>query len=61
MNTNKINILFLIERTKLNKQGQCPLRCRITYLGKRKVFATGHFVFPDQWDSKHQKVYPITV
>ncbi|WP_412985608.1 site-specific integrase [Pontimicrobium sp. IMCC45349] len=58
MNKQKINILFLVEKSKTNKQGKCPLKCRITYLGKRKPFSTGIFIKPNLWESKFQIVKP---
>ncbi len=58
MNTKKINILFLLEKAKMNKQGTCPVKCRLTYLGKRKPFSTGLFINPDYWNSKKQKASP---
>lgn len=58
MNTNKLNILFLLARAKMSKQGKCPVKCRITYLQKRREFATGLFIDPDDWMSKEQKVHP---
>ena len=51
----KLTILFLLERTKSNKKGTCPLKCRITYLGIRKTFSVGLFINPDFWNSKQQK------
>jgi integrase/recombinase XerD len=32
----------------------CPLRCRLTYNGKRKIFSIGLSVNPELWDSKNQ-------
>ena len=58
MNTRKLNILFLLDRSKLNKQGKCPIKCRLTYLGKRKTFSTGQFIEPNKWFSKQQKAKP---
>jgi len=58
MNTIKIRILFLLEKTKINKQRKCPIKCRITYLGKRKQFATGLFINPKHWYSKLQEAKP---
>lgn len=58
MNTNKLSVLFLIDRTKLNKQNKCPIKCRLTFLGKRKIFSTGLFINPDYWYSKQQKAKP---
>jgi len=58
MNSNKMNILFYIFKNKPNKKGQCPVRCRITYLKKRKQFSTGIFINPNNWNSKQQRVEP---
>ncbi|RZK26960.1 MAG: site-specific integrase [Flavobacterium sp.] len=58
MTINKLNILFLIQRNKINKKGECPIRCRMTYLHKRYEFATGFFINPKFWDSKVQETKP---
>ena len=58
MNNNKLSILFLIDRTKINKQNKCPIKCRMTYLKKRKQFSTGYFIEMNFWDSKQQKAKP---
>ncbi len=58
MNTTKIRILLLLDKSKINKQRKCPIKCRITYLGKRKQFATGQFVNPRYWYSKKQLAEP---
>lgn len=51
----KIRILFVLEKTRKNKKGLCPLKCRLTYRKKRKQFSTGLFIDPDDWLSKKQK------
>ncbi|MDO5978258.1 site-specific integrase [Flavivirga spongiicola] len=58
MNINKMTILFLLHKHKVNKKGKCPIRCRITYLKKRKEFSLGLFLNPDYWSSKQQKAKP---
>lgn len=58
MNDNKLTILFLLHKHKINKKGKCPMRCRITYLKKRKEFSLGLFINPDRWKSKQQKAHP---
>lgn len=58
MNNNKLTILFLLHKIKMNKKKKCPIRCRITYLKKRKEFSTGLFINPDHWQSKQQKAHP---
>lgn len=51
---NKLYITFLITRSRLNAQGKCSMKCRITYLKERHEFAIGLFVNPNHWDSKLQ-------
>ncbi|WP_046755232.1 site-specific integrase [Kordia jejudonensis] len=58
MNNNKLSVLFLIDRTKQNKQNKCPIKCRLTFKGKRKQFSTGFFINPKDWKSKLQKASP---
>jgi len=53
-----MNTLFLLYKSKLNSQGKCALKCRITYLKKRKEFATGLSINPSFWNSKQQFVKP---
>lgn len=55
---NSIKILFLLSRSRLNQQGQCCIRCRITYEHDRKEFSTGNFINPKNWDSKRQLTKP---
>ena len=58
MKQDKLNILFYLDKRRVNKTGKCPLRCRITYMAKRKQFATGLSVNPKNWNSKQQCVEP---
>lgn len=60
MKNNKLNVLYLIDRTKENKKGKCPIKCRLTYRGKRKSFSTGQFIKQEDWYSKQQKAKPPT-
>lgn len=53
-----IKILFVLDKSKSNSKGLAPLKCRITYLGERKPFATGIFINPQNWDNKQQKAKP---
>lgn len=58
MNDYKLSILFVIQKVKTNKKGKCPLRCRLTFLKKRKEFSTGIFIDPNTWDNNQQKAKP---
>lgn len=58
MNNNRIIILFLLQKNRINSKNKCPIRCRITYNKKRKIFSTGFFISPDYWNSKEQLAKP---
>jgi len=61
MNQQKLTIRFVLLRAKINKRGMCPLSCRLTLNGKRKAFATGQFVNPENWNSKLQETTATTL
>lgn len=58
MTTSTINVLFVLARNRMNQANKCALRCRITFLKKRKEFSTGLFINPAYWDGKKQLVKP---
>jgi integrase/recombinase XerD len=58
MNSTKISITFLLAKSRINGEGKCSIRCRITYLQQRYEFATGHFIKPIHWFSKLQLAKP---
>ena len=58
MNPIKLNIVFLLARSRLNQLGKCSVRCRITYMKIRYEFATGLFINPNHWHSKLQLAKP---
>lgn len=55
---DNLKILFLLDKVKSNRQGNAPIRCRITFNKKRKIFSTGFSINPKNWDSKKQYVKP---
>jgi len=55
MNNHKLNILFVIRGDRTRSDGKVPLQCRLTYKMKRKQFATGLFINPNQWISNKQE------
>lgn len=61
MNSNILKILFLLNKTRINTRAKAPIRCRITFNGIRKVFSTGLFINPDNWNSTLQKAFPPDV
>ena len=54
----KLNILYTINKHKVNTKGLCGITCRLTYNQKRKQFSTGLSVNPINWSSKQQLVEP---
>ncbi len=58
MTIHKLNILFVISKSRKRKDGKAPLFCRLTFQEKRKQFATGLFVNPEHWDNRKQHVKP---
>ncbi|MDW5289458.1 site-specific integrase [Formosa sp. PL04] len=56
MQQQTMKVLFVIKKDKTNSKGICPIKCRVTYLKKRREFSTGQFVNPEHWNSKSQKV-----
>jgi len=58
MKTSVLSILYLLQKNRVNQQGVCPIRCRITYNKKRKTFSTGFFIKPENWHSKQQLAKP---
>ncbi len=58
MKAKDFKILFLLSRNKLTRQNKAPIRCRITLNGVRKIFSTGLFINPDNWNNKEQLAQP---
>ena len=53
---NTFSILFYIRRGDLNKQGECPIKCRITIKGERETFST-HVSTPlELWDVRSGRI-----
>ena len=51
----KLNLLFIVSKTRIRKDGKVPLFCRLTYLDKRKQFAIGLFINPKNWNNSLQE------
>lgn len=58
MKVKRIKILFLLAKSRVNKAGKCPVRCRCTYNKQRHEFSTGLFIDADNWYSKEQRAKP---
>lgn len=46
------NILFYIQKSRVNKNGECAIMCRMTIKGEREIFSTHVFTSPEIWDSR---------
>lgn len=51
-----MKILFLIQRSKINKRGFVPIMCRLTHKKQRKEFSTGIMVRPKDWIGSERKL-----
>lgn len=51
-----IKISFILERSKSNAKGECPVLCRISKGRCRKQFRTGVRCLAKEWDNKRSKV-----
>ena len=51
-----MKILFLIQRSKMNKRGLVPIMCRLTYLKQRKEFSTGLMIRPTDWNGNLRRL-----
>ena len=58
MKVYKLNIRYIIAKNRTRKDSRAPIMCRITFLKKRKLIATGQFINPNNWYSKQQLVKP---
>ena len=58
MKVYKLNIRYIIAKNRTRKDSRAPIMCRITFLKKRKLIATGQFINPTNWHSKQQLVKP---
>mgnify|MGYP006190340613 FL=1 len=54
----KLNLLFIVSKSRIRKDGKAPLFCRLTYLEKRKQFSTGLFINPKNWNNSLQECEP---
>lgn len=51
----KLKILFLLRKVKINAAGKCPIMCRITIDGTRaNDFASGQSIDPSNWSQRFQ-------
>ena len=51
-----MNVLFWINKNRINKLGEAPIILRVTLNKVRENIRTGIYVHPDIWDSNKQKI-----
>ena len=56
MAANQLFISFILNKFRINKQGECPISIRITINGQRESINTGVNVDPKLWDSVKSKI-----
>ena len=56
INLQPLSIRYVLIKSKKNKLGLCPISCRLTLNGRRKVFSTSIMVKPSEWNSKQQLI-----
>jgi len=53
---NSIKVLFWLHRSKTNSNDEVPVMIRLSSQGRRTDKATGHYVLPEKWNSKKQRI-----
>lgn len=53
---NTLSILYYLKRGHLNKNGECPVMCRISVRGEKETFSSHVYTSPDNWDVKSARV-----
>jgi integrase len=51
-----MKVLFWLVKNKVNKQGECPIYCRITIAGKRAEMFTGVHAKQGEFDNNKKKI-----
>ena len=50
------SLLFWVNKSKANKNGEAPIYARITVNGKRAEIATGERINPERWNAKSRSM-----
>ncbi|WP_242086548.1 Arm DNA-binding domain-containing protein [Aestuariivivens sediminis] len=53
-----LKVLFILVSSRVNKTYKVAIKCRVTYLKKRKECSTGLLINPKNWNAKKQFVEP---
>ena len=58
---NKVNVLYVLNRSKKNAKGLVPIYLRVTYNLLRLHKSTGFYIKAESWDVKNQRVKGSTL
>lgn len=53
---NTLSILYYLKRGHLNRNGECPVMCRISVRGEKETFSSHVYTSPENWDVKSARV-----
>lgn len=57
---NDVKVLFWLYQSKSNKDGKAPIYLRLTVNGKKVETASGHWIKPDDWNTKKQQAKGVS-
>ena len=52
----RTKVYFYIIKKRINRNGECPIYCRITFQNERTSFSTSLKVRKDKWNRQRQQV-----
>jgi hypothetical protein len=58
---NKVNVLYVLNRSKGNAKGLVPIYLRVTYNSLRIHKSTGFYTKAENWDVKNQRLKGSTM
>jgi hypothetical protein len=50
--SENLSILFLVEKSEMDKERRAPIYVRLTGNGPRREMSLGIKIFPDQWNQQ---------
>ncbi len=53
---NTLSILYYLKRGHQNRNGECPVMCRISVRGEKETFSSHVYTSPESWDVKSARV-----
>lgn len=53
---NTLSVLYYLKRGHINRNGECPVMCRITVRGEKETFSSHVYTTPEDWDARSQRI-----